>query len=288
MMMKAFALCLGILSLLALAGIPNAITTSPCADGTQYGQCSAHSPGMYCTGSLSSPTLGFLLTACPCSNYPGYTQHGSGDAATCVATKCSDGSSSGQCSTTKPKQCVNGGFIDNATACGCSTGQIKSPDGLSCTYPPCTDGGVSVQNGQCSTNPSTRYKKCVNGALVNKSSECGCPSGMNVTGDTCTNFCIDGTADGSCSVTKPKKCVNGYLLERASECGCQSDKTAVGNNCADSVLGNGGGADLLTGAGNSSGAGANASGAPNALSCCCLPTALRGVVGGFAVFRKRK
>jgi hypothetical protein len=280
-------------ALAAFSGTVFAITTGNCADGTAYGKCSTKNPGQYCIGSASAPTLqpyaapatsgGFY---CKCEDVSGYITQGSGADATCVAAKCGNINTYSCDTSNKPKYCVNGALVDNSTACGCPTGKKVAADKLTCEYPPCDDGGTAVPDGQCSPK---KQKKCVNGQLVNKASECGCKNTMNRTGETCSVFCSDGTVDGQCSATKPKKCVNGYLLEKAADCGCPEGKTVVGNQCSDSPFGNlGGGGDLLGGGSNGTNESSVAGGPPSALSCCCLPTALIGVVGGFVYFRKKK
>ncbi|MFA6328927.1 MAG: hypothetical protein WCY41_05770 [Candidatus Micrarchaeia archaeon] len=258
---------------------------SPCADGTLYGQCSSVNPGNLCTGIATAPSLGVLLTTCPCSKYSGWVQEGTGDDATCVQAKCSDGTLNGQCSSvTKPKMCVNSALTDNATKCGCPSGKKIAAGGIFCESIPCTDGGISVPEGTCSAK---KEKKCVNGALVDKASECGCPTGETAQGETCGVVCSDGTKEGACSSAKPKQCVNGYLLNNATMCGCPSGYNIVGNQCTNAVTGSSSGADLL---GSTAGNDTPSSGGStsNALSCCCLPAALIGVIGGFAFFRKNE
>jgi hypothetical protein len=273
-----------ILAFAALAlGMAHAITVGSCADGTQYGKCSTTNPGSYCTGSISAPSLQLYVAMCKCEAVAGWVQQGEGEGATCVQAKCADGTTNGQCSSvTKPKVCVGGSnYYDNATKCGCPAGKRVAANGISCEFIPCSDGDVSVPEGTCSAK---KEKKCVNGALVDKASECGCPIGETRDGETCGIVCSDGTKDGVCSSTKPKECVNGYLLDNAAKCGCPGGQVAAGKKCTDSVLGGLTGADLLGGsAGNETG---NATGGSSALSCCCLPTALIGIIGGFAFFRK--
>ena len=228
--------------------------------------------------------LGVNLNICPCSKFAGWEQQGTGDDATCVQAKCADGTMNGQCSAvTKPKVCVGGStYADNATKCGCPTGKRVAAGGMFCEFIPCTDGDVNVPEGMCSAK---KQKKCVNGQLVDKASECDCPIGMTKQGETCGVVCSDGTKDGACSATKPKVCTNGYLLDDAVKCGCPDGLSAVGKQCANSILGSTNGADLL-GAGTSNNTTSAAGSQSNALSCCCLPTALIGIIGGFAFFRK--
>ena len=267
------------------AGTAFAIETRPCVDGTAYGKCSTANPGQYCTGSLTSPTLGPLISVCPCSNFPGYVQEGSGETATCIAAKCGNIDRNTCDSANKPKFCSNGQFISNATRCGCPTGKQVAADKLNCEFIPCNDGGSNVPSGTCSVK---KQKKCVDGVLVDKASECGCPVGKTKVGEICTVLCPDGTQDAACSATKPKECVNGYLLDNAAKCGCPEGKTAAGKYCADSIFGGLGGAPVLGGDPASNDTGEPAAGGASALSCCCLPTALIGIVGGFAFFRKKK
>lgn len=268
-----------VLAFLALAlGPAHAITVGSCADGTQYGKCSTANPGSYCTGSISAPNLQIYVAMCKCEAVAGWVQQGDGESAVCVQAKCTDGTMSGACSSTKPKVCINGALTDNSTKCGCPAGKRVAPNGLLCEFVPCVDGDINVPEGTCSAK---RQKKCVNGALVNKASECGCPTGETVQGETCGVLCSDGTKDGECSAAKPKECVNGYLLDNSVKCGCPEGLNAVGKTCSASIFWSASGSDLL-GASSAAEAGASA----NALSCCCLPAALIGVIAGFAFFRK--
>ncbi len=61
------------------------------------------------------------------------------------SNKCSDGTSYGECSSTKPKYCDNGNLINNCQVCGCLSGQTCETNG-SCTSPPsevvCTDSSI--------------------------------------------------------------------------------------------------------------------------------------------------
>jgi len=280
--MRLSLLMLAIFGLFAFSGMPHAIEAASCADGTPYGKCSTKNPGQYCTGSIYAPTLGTLLSVCPCSKFLGYVQQGEGETATCILAKCTDGTEAGKCSATKPKQCVNGALVDNATACGCPSGKRPSANGLACEFIPCNDSGTPVPEGTCSPR---KEKKCVNGILVSKASECGCPPGKTKMGEACGVVCSDGTEDGKCSPAKPKKCVNGYLLDDAPACGCPDGQVAVGKQCSASAAGELGGVEMLSG-GNTSSSGSGAP-ASNALSCCCLPTALIGIAGGYAFFRKK-
>jgi len=74
--------------------------------------------------------------------------------------KCSDGTSHGSCSLTKPKYCINGNLVNNCQTCGCQSEQTCQQDG-SCSK--CTCG--SWQNkgcgqGSCSSNEIYQTRTC--------------------------------------------------------------------------------------------------------------------------------
>ena len=292
--MKGFASVLALaISILLAAGVPNAITVGSCSDNTIYGKCSTANPGNYCIGSITNPSLQLYVTKCPCNLVPGWVQQGTGDTATCALAKCGS-IDNGACDpSNKPKLCASGTLIDNASKCGCPypEKQKVNTNGVTCIYKPCDDNGVNVTDGLCA--PKTAGKKCIQNVLVDKASECPCKAGMTKIGETCVILCEDGTKLNECSAVKPKECAltgtgTGYLKDNAAKCGCPEGKSAVGTVCSDIVLPGLGGADLLGSgpSGNESGAQASASGNP--LSCCCLPAALIGILGGFAFVRKKE
>ena len=289
MMKNALVIVLAALAVIALSGASHAI--SGCSDGTAYFGCSTKSPGYLCVnGQLVNSVYNPGGKECPCTG--GWVQQGEGTDATCVQANCNDGTQAGQCSITKPKQCINGVLTDNASACGCPSGMQMNANKVTCSSIPCNDSGVMVPNGLCS--PQSSGKICQAGTLVDQASSCPCKAGTVQKGSACVVACSDGTQAGQCSSTKPKQCVvagtgNGYLLDNASACGCPSGQTADGAICAASVANTpSGAADILSGAqpGNNSSSGTSVTGSANALSCCCLPTAMIGIAGGFVLFRK--
>ena len=279
---------LAVAAVIVISGLSYA-ATNDCTDGTKYFDCSK-TPGYI--GFRCAPSGLVRDLTCQCEAVPGYITQGTGDDATCVQAKCDDGTKQGECAAAKPKICVGGStYTDNATKCGCPTGMKPSSVGIICEYNPCSDG---TKDGQCSAK--TVGKKCVQSGLVDKASECPCKSGYTKQGEACVLECTanDGSKvlAGQCSSTKPKYCnENGYLVEDASKCGCPEGQQAdsSGKRCVPAGIGGISGSDLLGGAppagGNASGTG---SAGANALSCCCLPTALIGMVGGFVYFRKKK
>ena len=226
-----FFFCL--LAVVLLCPLANAIMVGSCADGTQYGKCSTINPGSYCTGSISAPNLQVYVAMCPCEAVSGWVQQGVGDSATCVQAACADGTMSGSCSSTRPKMCVAGNLVDNATACGCEPGSVIS--GNSCTSAFCADG---TGYGGCSINNPGYYCNGTPPVLENMLSLCPCSnypgSVQQGTGNnaTCVQAtCADGTVTGQCSPTKPKMCVDGVLVDNATHCGCPTGTFKQGELC---------------------------------------------------------
>jgi len=265
--------------------------TSDCLDGTKYFKCSTNPNNV---GYRCGPNGLVRDLTCPCEAVPGFITQGTGDSATCVQAKCDDGTKTGECSQVQganyKRVCVGGTtYTDNATQCGCpdSTKQDISPGGLACIYKPCSDG---TKDSACSTK--TPGKKCVQSSLVDKASDCPCKTGYTKQGEACVLLCSDQTVSGQCSSTKPKYCSDtGYLLDNAGKCGCPEGQVADGSGvrCVPAGIGGISGSDLLGGtapASNASGTGTSAG--LGGLQCCCLPTALIGLAGGFVFFRKKK
>ncbi len=98
---------------------------------------------------------------------------------------CSDGTPAGFCSTDSPRYCLsNGGqsqLIDKASLCGCPAGEVQDPTNRNrCVAQTCEDGTAL---NACSSN---RPSFCTsNGNLVERPSQCGCPSGSRLEGDSC-------------------------------------------------------------------------------------------------------
>ncbi|OIO22994.1 hypothetical protein AUJ65_04630 [Candidatus Micrarchaeota archaeon CG1_02_51_15] len=93
----------------------------------------------------------------------------------------------------------------------------------------CTDG---TPWGMCSTN-NPLY--CRQGRLIQKASQCGCPSGQTVQGDSCVaSTCSEGTPWGECSsIYQGQLCNGGRLVEDAVACGCPSGKVLNDGICVD-------------------------------------------------------
>jgi hypothetical protein len=251
-----------------------------CEDGTKLGQCSVKSPGKYCGGSYLNPYLDYYIKKCPCEAVPGWVQQGTGDNAICVKKTCSDGTAEGECSLSKPKQCVNGVLINNASKCGCPEGKRKSSDGINCESLFCKDGSYNVDEGSCSP---LKPKKCVNGVLINKASECGCPTGTIKEGENCIKVCSDNTKEGECSSSKPKQCVNGVLINNASKCGCPEGKKPKDNDCvSDNPFFDQGTQEQKNEASSES------SSQFSNLCCCCFPAALLVVAFGASLKRREE
>ncbi len=169
-----------------------------------------------------------------CQAFEGEDNYGSaGCLIACESTQitCSDGTSSGQCSSFQPLLCNNGVLEPKASSCGCPAGAVV--DGNECVIPPVQKCSDQTPYGQCS---STIPLFCNNGILENKASICGCPFGTTQSGENCIattaiQTCSDGTPANQCSFSKPLFCNNGVLISLASICGCPAGQIISGNNC---------------------------------------------------------
>ena len=189
-----------------------------CSDGTLYGLCSATKP-KYCNN-------GNLVDNCASCGCPTGQSCNSTSNACYVPIappqNCSDGTTHGQCSATKPKYCNNGTLINNCSSCGCPSGYSCNASSNTCYVPTCSDGTLY---GQCS---ATKPNYCSNGVLINNCQLCGCPSGKscNATSSACyVPMCSDGTLYGACSPSRPKYCNNGNLIDNCIGCGCPSGQS---------------------------------------------------------------
>ncbi len=99
----------------------------------------------------------------------------------------------------------------------------------------CSDG---TSYGSCNTTNKPKY--CSSGTIIDKCSQCGCPSGQscNTTTNACyVPKCSDGTSYDSCSATKPKYCSNGTIIDKCSQCGCPTGYTCKSDGTCLSDLG---------------------------------------------------
>src|SRR3989344_8586526 len=76
------------------------------------------------------------------------------DDITTVIPKCSDGTTFGECSSTKPKYCYNGNVINRCSVCGCSSGGCSGDESCSATQPE-----------QNQTNQTSCTNDCTSGQL---------------------------------------------------------------------------------------------------------------------------
>lgn len=126
---------------------------------------------------------------------------------------CADGTPGGQCSAQKPQECVLGQLVNNAGKCGCPAGMRAAPGGKACEFIPCIDSGVSVPEATCSSK--TAGKKCENGTLIDKPSECGCPAGQFLSGNTC--LCPE-VSSQACNITNVTRYHNvTYIFDRGDK-----------------------------------------------------------------------
>ncbi len=152
---------------------------------------------------------------------------------------CADKTTYGHCSTANPGNYCTGTpsalqFYVALCKCEAVPGWVQqgSGDSASCVQAKCPDGS---SNGQCSI---TKPKMCVNGALADNSTKCGCPSGktQSANGVTCDFIpCTDSgvsVPEGQCSPqTRGKICSGGQLVDKASSCPCKSPAVPQGEVC---------------------------------------------------------
>ena len=205
---------------------------SRCSDNTPVNSCSSSKP-QYCN------SLGVLVQDAGACGCPAGWKASAQDSTQCVPSAsnglCADGTPTGSCAQSKPLYCGNGLLEENAPACGCPSGFVAS--GNSClpfSIPSnCADG--SALNSCSASKPLFCNQQ---GGLVERASQCGCPSGWQASASDSSQCvpvgvtqCAGGVAVGACSPSKPLYCDNGLLQERASQCGCPTDFDVVGDSC---------------------------------------------------------
>jgi hypothetical protein len=118
----------------------------PCMDGgvsVPEAACSPKTSGKMCVNGQLVDRASY----CPCKS--GTTKQGEA----CIIVLCSDGTKTGECSTSKPKDCVltgtgSGVLVGNASKCGCPSGQYIS--GNACLCP-------AISSEICNTTNVTKY-----------------------------------------------------------------------------------------------------------------------------------
>ncbi|MFA4835037.1 MAG: choice-of-anchor Q domain-containing protein [Dehalococcoidia bacterium] len=88
--------------------------TTSCSDGTISGACSANKP-QYCNNGVLVSNCARCLCAGDLSCYNDGACHASSS-----GLYCSDQTPYGNCSSTKPKVCMDGALVDKCGACGCA------------------------------------------------------------------------------------------------------------------------------------------------------------------------
>lgn len=107
----------------------------------------------------------------------------SGFSAFSIEPLCSDGTESGECSSTKPKYCDNGTIVDKCSTCGCTSGKLCN-SGTGVCYTPTTDGGSSGgSSGGGGSYGAKPLPSCFDGienchgGLCEEDVDCGGPCG---------------------------------------------------------------------------------------------------------------
>ncbi|MBM3229437.1 hypothetical protein FJZ26_03325 [Candidatus Parvarchaeota archaeon] len=99
----------------------------------------------------------------------------------------------------------------------------------------CIDG---TQNGDCGQTSNYTGYYCIGPEFTFKATKCGCPAGYikdpsDATGANCKLAkCVDGTALGTCSTSKPLYCTSSGQLENDSTiCTCPAGMIPFGTGC---------------------------------------------------------
>lgn len=243
-----------------------AVTTNPCSDGTPYGRCSTVTPGKYCIGVSSSPSLIDGASMCPCPS--GYITNGD----VCDAQSCSDGTAYNACSTiSKGKRCENGQLVDKASSCGCPSGNYLV-SGESCIA---NAGCLSNSDGSRGPITCSPDKYCDSQRGNATYNSCVLKGGCQYNNPGCTSS-QDCQADGTC------KLKSGCQYNNPA---CSSDMVCRNNQCAEKSA-----FDAINPVNSIANASTPDSTGANSLSCCCLPAgaSLITLAGAFAIKRRRE
>jgi len=130
------------------------------------------------TGLMANTTYSYRIRA---YNATGDSNYSSIAVITTSSSTCSDGTIYNGCSTNKPYYCDNGSLVPKASQCQCPVGYVALGENCVRSSPSntCSDGTIY---NECSSN---KPFFCNNGQLVEKASQCGCPTGKEVQVDNC-------------------------------------------------------------------------------------------------------
>lgn len=275
-----------LLTLLAFSIGAMAVTTPSCSDGTEAFKCSKSQPGYACLPGSSTYSLQNVQSSdCPlapkvCDEYrakctcpAGYVKDPTQG---CVKNTCDDGGKTlqnGECSATKPKQCVSGTLQDNAGACGCPAGQ--EGDALN-SYKTCKPSlGCRWKTISCLSNQDCTFNANdpADGGTCKPKKGCAYGTQTCTSDQTCETAT---TPDGIC-VTKPgckylnPKCPSGQMCD------------AVSNTCMAAPSGSSDNSPVVP----STNAPSTSNASAGNLACCCLPAAGAAAMVGLVSFRRR-
>ncbi|MEW5996708.1 MAG: hypothetical protein AB1657_03890 [Candidatus Micrarchaeota archaeon] len=179
----------------------------------------------YAIASLVLLLLLFGCTLPPALSGPQPPVSGSQYPVSGAEATCSDGTSLGACSSSKPFFCTASGVLESRPSlCGCPSGSVLR--GEECISS-CED---ETPLNSCS--PTRPFYCNQYGSIVEKASECGCPSNAIRSGESCIPACSDGTLPSQCSSTKPYYCTESLTLTPDPErCGCPSGTVLSEGEC---------------------------------------------------------
>jgi hypothetical protein len=274
-------------ALMAISGAFMA-STSDCADGTKYFQCSTNKPGYACLpdsttgGNSLQNVLGpdmpaALRNKCACSNFPGYVEV-NGE---CVKNTCNVGGktySNFECiANNKPKQCVWGNIVDNSSQCGCPLGQKPADNGRACID---MVGCRWTGSGHITCPPTQECKW--NPADPNDAGTCVTKSGCayhNPDCDPISEYC-DTTASAAGECKKKQGCQYSN-----PPCAAGEICNPVSGKCEKNEIAT---VPIIQAPPSNSTPSAAASNAFASIKCCCLPTAAAVGLVGLASYNRMK
>ena len=154
------------------------------------------------------------------------------DGITTIIPKCSDGTTFGECSISKPKYCYNGNVVNKCSVCGCASGSCSSDE--SCGIATNTTPTAFCGDGSCNNAEtcSTCAADCGSCPVQNTTPFCGDGSCNNAeTCSTCAQDC------GSCPIQNQTPVCGDNLCNGAETCSlCTADcgSCPLPDSCSDS------------------------------------------------------
>ncbi|MDE1798234.1 MAG: hypothetical protein KGH63_02415, partial [Candidatus Micrarchaeota archaeon] len=181
----------------------------------------------------------------------------------------------GQCAANKPSQCTNGQLVDNAAACGCPAGQLKTANGTSCAAPP---NSCRYNTTTCPPTSTCNYTASNALDLGVCQPKQGCNGGI-VTCDPSYQKCDSSVNPNGVCVTAPGKC--------QSNIDCAKGQACVSNSCQAASSSTTGSVAAVSAPSTTNSTSAPSGSSP--LACCpCIPAVGGVMLVGVALFKRNE